>query len=271
MKTEVMVDERLAEAMKQFAENVKDILRESEPKGFSMEYVEYLKSAEWQAKRNERLRIDNYTCQRCGGKRDLQVHHLTYANIGHEDVHSDLITMCKDCHEDIEKAKRKSARPQDFVLREVKRLEDIETRNPTHVMTDEEKEALREQSRKRKWNKIKNTHDFLEANKSRDIGFGGRENLCNIERLTKAIEDYGLTREEVNFSDIQYYFTYHRWIRVRILHSNGLTIAEIAKVMGWKWDKVRKVLTQKGDDYDSLKTLELRVRQIREEYLSGIE
>ena len=50
------------------------------------EYDKYLKSPQWQAKRSERLKIDNYTCQRCGLKTNLkcyswlEIHHLNYRN-----------------------------------------------------------------------------------------------------------------------------------------------------------------------------------------------
>lgn len=69
-------------------------------------YIEYLKSPEWQRKRNERLRMDGYKCARCGFPRALTVHHINYNNIYHEDVANDLITLCKKCHEKIEDEKR---------------------------------------------------------------------------------------------------------------------------------------------------------------------
>lgn len=68
-------------------------------------YESYLRSPEWQKKRAERLRIDQYKCQKCGRPIDLQVHHLNYDNIGNEDVYADLITLCKYCHKEIEDAK----------------------------------------------------------------------------------------------------------------------------------------------------------------------
>lgn len=70
-----------------------------------MTYNEYLQTPEWQAKRSKRLQIDHFKCQKCGRPMDLQVHHLTYANIGHENVNTDLITLCKNCHQEIEDEK----------------------------------------------------------------------------------------------------------------------------------------------------------------------
>lgn len=70
-----------------------------------MIYGDYLKTPEWQAKRNERLRIDGFKCQKCGRPMDLQVHHINYDHVGHENVYTDLITLCKYCHAKIEAQK----------------------------------------------------------------------------------------------------------------------------------------------------------------------
>lgn len=228
-------------------------------------YMKYIKeSKEWQDKRSERLKIDNYTCQRCGSKRNLQVHHLTYANFGHEDVHNDLITMCKNCHEDIEREKRENARPQDFVLREVKRLEDVERvekerlekknqdkqieHNTEQLNVEEvtvdwakeeaEKKILRDR-------RIINTKKFLDDNQHRDIGFGGKENLSGYDYLDNVIKKYGLDVNEVDRFYITKYFVYKRWQVVLDLNSKGMTAIEIAKHMGWKYDRVRKILDNK--------------------------
>ena len=62
-------------------------------------YKEYLESEGWKKKRSQRLFEDNYECRFCGAKENLQVHHLNYNNVGNEDVETDLITLCKPCHE----------------------------------------------------------------------------------------------------------------------------------------------------------------------------
>ncbi len=64
----------------------------------------------WEAKRRERLKIDDHTCQVCGtratGGRTLDVHHLTYENFGHEDVESDLVSLCRRCHDLVPEIRR---------------------------------------------------------------------------------------------------------------------------------------------------------------------
>ena len=73
---------------------------------YSPEYKAYLKSPEWQKKRQQRLEIDNYECCFCGTKDDLQVHHKRYDNLGHEPM-EDLATFCHGCHEAGHKALRR--------------------------------------------------------------------------------------------------------------------------------------------------------------------
>ena len=41
----------------------------------------YIDSKKWNKKRKERLKIDHFTCQKCGAKNTpIQVHHKTYKN-----------------------------------------------------------------------------------------------------------------------------------------------------------------------------------------------
>lgn len=66
-------------------------------------YEEYMRSPAWAAKRQQRLELDGHKCRTCGctfEERPLQVHHVTYERLGHEEL-SDLITLCRSCHEAI--------------------------------------------------------------------------------------------------------------------------------------------------------------------------
>ena len=68
----------------------------------SEEYRRYIRSPEWEKKKAERMRIDNYSCVMCGRNREhcrtLQVHHVTYARLGDENIYTDLCTVCGSCH-----------------------------------------------------------------------------------------------------------------------------------------------------------------------------
>lgn len=68
----------------------------------SQEYDAYMKSPEWESKRQQRLKLDHYRCAYCGrpqsDKCRLQVHHTSYAHLRDEVVERDLISLCPRCH-----------------------------------------------------------------------------------------------------------------------------------------------------------------------------
>lgn len=60
-------------------------------------YTAYMLSPAWQQKRERIIFRDGGQCKACGGRDDLEVHHLTYAHFGKE-RDSELLTLCKKCH-----------------------------------------------------------------------------------------------------------------------------------------------------------------------------
>lgn len=76
--------------------------RQSAPRDSSSvrteQYATYLQSAGWRRRRDEALKAAGWTCQRCGARKGLQVHHLTYERIGAE-LPEDLQVLCRSCHE----------------------------------------------------------------------------------------------------------------------------------------------------------------------------
>jgi 5-methylcytosine-specific restriction endonuclease McrA len=68
-------------------------------KWLSDEYRSYIVSKEWYARRAGRLIAADFSCQQCGSNVALQVHHLTYKRLGHEEP-SDLIVLCRICHQE---------------------------------------------------------------------------------------------------------------------------------------------------------------------------
>ena len=64
-------------------------------------YINYMASNEWRLKRLARLKLDEFTCQTCNEKEYLEVHHRTYERLGDENVETDLITLCSECHKAI--------------------------------------------------------------------------------------------------------------------------------------------------------------------------
>lgn len=71
------------------------------------DYENYLKSDKWRRIATERIRIDGYKCCSCGCRgttaNPLEVHHLSYRNIYHEEnrIYEDLVTLCHICHKQL--------------------------------------------------------------------------------------------------------------------------------------------------------------------------
>lgn len=61
------------------------------------EYNKYLLSIEWANVRIELFNSRGKKCEKCSSKKRIEVHHLTYENIFHEEP-KDLIILCNECH-----------------------------------------------------------------------------------------------------------------------------------------------------------------------------
>lgn len=60
-------------------------------------YRQYLSSPEWEDIRQRLFNARGKQCEECGSKRRIEVHHLTYDNIGKERL-EDLQILCRKCH-----------------------------------------------------------------------------------------------------------------------------------------------------------------------------
>lgn len=60
-------------------------------------YDDYIKSSTWFAKRKLALERDKFICQRCKTNKADHVHHITYANVGHEYLY-EIVSVCWHCH-----------------------------------------------------------------------------------------------------------------------------------------------------------------------------
>lgn len=67
-------------------------------------YQQYLCSEQWWAKRNAVMERAGGLCEKCGYHAAEHVHHLTYIRKYNEEL-TDLIALCKTCHESIHQAK----------------------------------------------------------------------------------------------------------------------------------------------------------------------
>ena len=60
-------------------------------------YSDYLNSVFWKDKREHIIETFGNKCSNCEAKMGLQVHHLSYANVGNEQL-EDVIVLCRSCH-----------------------------------------------------------------------------------------------------------------------------------------------------------------------------
>lgn len=65
----------------------------------SAQYEQHLRSARWNITRSQIIIRDGGMCTKCGATQRLDVHHVSYLNLGHE-LQSDLVTLCRRCHDE---------------------------------------------------------------------------------------------------------------------------------------------------------------------------
>lgn len=70
------------------------------PNGQIMSYEDYIRrSDEWRKKKIERAYLDDSRCCICHKKTEYPAcHHVNYDRLGHENVLTDIITLCNPCH-----------------------------------------------------------------------------------------------------------------------------------------------------------------------------
>lgn len=66
-------------------------------------YLWYLSTTFWQERRDRAIKAANGICEHCFKKPATQVHHLTYIRIYNE-LPSDLMALCAECHKSIHHA-----------------------------------------------------------------------------------------------------------------------------------------------------------------------
>jgi len=59
--------------------------------------LKYLASPKWQQLKMQVKLRDSFHCKKCNAKHSLEVHHITYQNLGDEPL-EDLVTLCRTCH-----------------------------------------------------------------------------------------------------------------------------------------------------------------------------
>lgn len=187
-------------------------------KKFSQEYIDYINSDEWAKIRNKVLIRDNFKCSLCGNMRNLQVHHLNYNHFMNEENHlEDLMTLCNECHEKIEKQKEKQDNTNNNYLQE--KQENINR----YQLEKEERERLY----------YKNFKTFIDDWAYLDYAdiCHGCYDFCDLRFLKKfIINEYGENfYDNLRKTDIQKYLGNKRNIAIIELISEGKSNNEILK------------------------------------------
>jgi 5-methylcytosine-specific restriction endonuclease McrA len=63
----------------------------------NLEYLAYLRSPQWQAKRERILTARGHRCEVCRHAERLSLHHISYARL-YDERDSDLLVVCESCH-----------------------------------------------------------------------------------------------------------------------------------------------------------------------------
>lgn len=74
----------------------------------SDEYRRYIDSKQWKQKRKEAFAFHGRRCKSCRSVDYLEVHHLTYKRFTCENVETDLMVLCRSCHNNKHAARRRN-------------------------------------------------------------------------------------------------------------------------------------------------------------------
>ena len=99
---------RTEEERKIVASIMEKLLSPKATKEEAIFYYTYLKSPEWEVKRQDIFDRCNGTCEICRRARAVLVHHTTYESLG-EELLEDLLGLCKNCHTSLHREERLAA------------------------------------------------------------------------------------------------------------------------------------------------------------------
>lgn len=64
------------------------------------EYKQYFNTRHWKRIKNRYIKHNkNAKCYVCNSKRNLLLHHVSYQNLGAEELNKDIYIVCYDCHQ----------------------------------------------------------------------------------------------------------------------------------------------------------------------------
>tara|TARA_B100000676_G_C17856777_1_gene721149 strand:- start:232 stop:912 length:681 start_codon:yes stop_codon:yes gene_type:complete len=139
-------------------------------------------------------------CALCGEKEyKMEVHHVTYKNLGHEDVKNDLALLCRCCHEHVHHYQKEHNIPLEDCLDElIEEKRDREAQHAKSCNTDKRKKNNRKQ-RKKKKEKPKGEKRADKKKKKKGIS-------KPIGKPTKGLSDLDILNIAINGADKKFEF-----------------------------------------------------------------
>ena len=222
------------------------------------DYNDYLTSEHWRSVRQKRIEHDKNMCVKCKSENELHVHHLRYTNIGQEPL-SDLVTLCKRCHREIEDSKCQSVHEQLYWI-----FENCSDRFHCHEML-KDNFPLGDMYTNSIINKqrLLATREFIKEYQDKDLSANGLLNLSNrkiiVEHLSKWLYDRdlgfvcsggGLIPDVINF------FRNRKYEVINYLKSAGYNAYQIHTMTGFKYEMVRNFLAKPEEHLELYKNFE---------------
>lgn len=176
------------------------------PDGRRMQYEEYLRTNEWKQKKANRLAFDNWSCGFCHrsikeGDR-YETHHIKYNRLGHEQIETDIVSLCPKCHQDFHNSWKKTNYWEETPI--------------TH---------WKEYS-------LEDTARLCAENIENDILLGGEYNLCSDDVICGFIDQYYRENEIstpvfIYENDIKLFFRNKRYEILFEAQANGVDLEDM--------------------------------------------
>lgn len=130
-------------------------------------YTNYITSPEWFSLRRKVFDKYGKYCRRCKSSRRLHVHHKTYERLGKECIETDLVVLCKSCHDKYHKKNKHTS---------------IET---TDIFVENKKENKVFALKEKKLKKQKEVKLIYKPNKERQQKVKELQNLLGCKKIEK--------------------------------------------------------------------------------------
>ena len=195
-----------------------------------MNYEDYLRSDHWRVTRKKRMDLDGQRCVVCGSGENLNVHHLRYDHLGHEDIDQDIVTLCHRCHTTLHRIK-------------------LQTKDAADALAwcEEELRTSKENDLRREIRKLTTIEIWL-----RDIGSGGDLKIfdCGMAMPGKLLRILSMIYPWLRIGEvsgaIKDDLVMMRHGKICEMYQAGRSLNQIAGALGMKAANVQTVLKYHG-------------------------